>query len=295
VADAIRATTDKQAASIITADVLRAWFEELIRGYGEEEKIAEHFDMALADDEEDAGTTVAMHVRASSNAALHRALAKYMLHEDYYGFGTHRDAPIVNALAASLALDTTALEKAAVSEVKAETAAELKRLKAELKLSTEQKSLAANAPAAQAKRGGGAGQKTKAPLRAPAPRMSAEEAQLGIAAAMQHEEEAQGDCALGKPGADAQDKEVGHAALPDGADIATAAAGQQAEQIKRSDALLEDAVALVTSRQIVSVRLIKTELGVGTARAMKIIDELERDGVVSAVDQRGARDVLVLP
>jgi DNA segregation ATPase FtsK/SpoIIIE-like protein len=39
--------------------------------------------------------------------------------------------------------------------------------------------------------------------------------------------------------------------------------------------------------------MIKTELNVGTARAMRIIEELERDGVVSATDERGARKVLV--
>jgi hypothetical protein len=66
-----------------------------------------------------------------------------------------------------------------------------------------------------------------------------------------------------------------------------------AADIKRSDALLEDAVELVTTQQAVSVRQIKTEFSVGTARAMRIIDELERDGVVSATDERGARKVLV--
>jgi DNA segregation ATPase FtsK/SpoIIIE-like protein len=66
-----------------------------------------------------------------------------------------------------------------------------------------------------------------------------------------------------------------------------------AADIKRSDALLEDAVELVTTQQAVSVRQIKTEFSVGTARAMKIIEELERDGVVSATDERGARKVLV--
>jgi DNA segregation ATPase FtsK/SpoIIIE-like protein len=57
--------------------------------------------------------------------------------------------------------------------------------------------------------------------------------------------------------------------------------------------LLEDAVELVKAEQAVSVRLIKGWLSVGTTRAMKIIDELERDGVVSGTDERGARKVLV--
>jgi ParB/RepB/Spo0J family partition protein len=77
------------------------------------------------------------------------------------------------------------------------------------------------------------------------------------------------------------------------ATVKGAKTAKPAANVKRSDALLEDAVELVTTQQAVSVRQIKTELGVGTARAMKIIDELERDGVVSATDERGARKVLV--
>lgn len=187
-------------------------------------------------------------------------------------------------------------------------------------------------PAAQAKGGGGEAQKTKPPLRAPKPKMRAEAAMQGIAAALQNDE-ARGDFAPGSYlGADAQGNGVGPAARPDGAavagggvravaddaaadgaradvgaaspeplhtaaddqaDMATGEDAKPAGQIKRSDALLEDAVELVKAQQAVSVRLIKTELGVGTARAMKIIDELERDGVVSGTDERGAREVLV--
>ena len=187
-------------------------------------------------------------------------------------------------------------------------------------------------PAAQAKGGGGESQKTKPPLRAPKPKMRAEAAMQGIAAALQ-DDEARGDFAPGSYlGADAQGNGVGPASRPDGAadtgggvraeagdteagaaradvgaaspeplhtatddqaDMATGEGAKPAGQIKRSDVLLEDAVELVKAQQAVSVRQIKTELNVGTARAMKIIDELERDGVVSATDERGARKVLV--
>ena len=80
---------------------------------------------------------------------------------------------------------------------------------------------------------------------------------------------------------------------PAGATVKGAKTAKPAGQIKKSDALLEDAVELVTAEQAVSVRLIKGWLSVGTARAMRIIDELERDGAVSKVDGNGARKVLV--
>ena len=50
---------------------------------------------------------------------------------------------------------------------------------------------------------------------------------------------------------------------------------------------------LTASIAAMGVRLIKGWLSVGTTRAMKILAELERDGVVSGVDGNGARKVLV--
>ncbi len=63
--------------------------------------------------------------------------------------------------------------------------------------------------------------------------------------------------------------------------------------VKRPDALLDDAVDLVKEAGTVSVRQIKAALGIGTERAMRIIGQLERDGVVSACDGNGGRKVLV--
>lgn len=165
-----------------------------------------------------------------------------------------------------------------------------------------QKAPTATAPAAQAEGGGGEAKKSKTPLRAPKPKLRTEAAMQGIAAALQ-DEEARGDCAPESYlGAGAQGNDVGpasrpdeprHTAVDDQADMATDKGAKPAGQIKRSDTLLEDAVELVKAEQAVSVRLIKGWLSVGTTRAMKIIDELERDGVVSKVDDKGARKVLV--
>ena len=196
-----------------------------------------------------------------------------------------------------------------------------------------QKAPTATAPAAQAKGGGGGGKKEKPPLRAPKPKLGADEAMQGIAAALQGEDAPDAARRSGEiTGADAQGNEGGADSRPGGdADTAAGvqagaddntASGVQADavdaspqplqtsadeagnpapaakaepvgQIKRSDVLLDDAVELVIVQQAVSVRMIKTELNVGTTRAMKIIDELQRDGVVSGVDGNGARKVLV--
>ena len=154
-------------------------------------------------------------------------------------------------------------------------------------------------PAAQAigVRGGKAKNKTPAGAAAQKPRLSAQEAEQGIAAAMQGMDDDSGDCAAVHSGADAPSDEHGadcraapwpHSPVPD-----DQPEGHQDRGIKRSDVLLEDARELVTEMQAVSVRAIKAALNVGTSRAMGLIEQLERDGVVSTCDERGARKVLV--
>jgi ParB/RepB/Spo0J family partition protein len=157
------------------------------------------------------------------------------------------------------------------------------------------------------------GRAAPAGARARKSRMSAEDAQLGIASALQGIEEVGiGDCAGAgsNPGADAHGNEAltlaSEAPAPDEASagqvqgteaLATAevapSVGHQDRSIKRSDVLLEDAVDLVREEGACSVRLLKDKLGVGTDRAMRIISELERDGVVSAPDETRNRKVLV--
>ncbi len=295
VADAIRATTDKQAALIINTDVLRAWFEELLNSYLDADDAAEYFDMQIPPKVDDVGTAVAMHIRACGNAALHRALAKYMLQENSARRGSKQATTIIDALAASMHLDTAAAEKAAVSEIKSQTAAELKRLKAELKQSTAPKAPAATAPAAQANGGAGESKKTKSPLRAPKPKLRAEEAMLGIAAAMQSDEAS--DSARRSEeiaGADAHSNDGGADCRP--TDVADASS---TDQQVRVSSLVDDmhlfnaAVHVIKRDQKANVRLLKSELKVGTTKALDIMAKLEAAGKVSACDERGARKVLV--
>jgi hypothetical protein len=243
---------------------------------------------------EDPETTVAMHVRACSNAALHRALARFMLNDDNM-YANQPNQLIADAMAANLAIDTAAIEKAAASEVKAEVAAELKRLKAELKQSTAPKTSTATAPAAQANGGAGESKKTKSALRVPKPKLRAEEAMLGIAAAMQSDEAS--DSARRSEeitGADAHGNDGGADFRPtDAADASST--GQQG----RVSALVDDmhlfnaAVHVIKREQKANVRLLKSELKVGTSKALDLMAKLEAAGKVSACDERGARKVLV--
>lgn len=293
VIDAIRATTDKEALQLLPAAVLRAWFETSA-GYVDADDMASWFDMSPESLDEDPETAVAMHVRACSNAALHRALARFMLNDDNM-YGNQPKQLVADAMATMLCIDTAAIEKAAVSEVKAEVSTELKRLKAELKQSAEQKTPTATAPAAQANGGVGESKKTKSPLRAPKPKLRAEEAMLGIAAAMQSDEAS--DSARRSEeiaGADAHSNGGGSDCRP--TDVADAS---PTDQQVRVSSLVDDmhlfnaAVHVIKREQKANVRLLKSELKVGTTKALDIMAKLEAAGKVTACDERGARKVLV--
>lgn len=149
----------------------------------------------------------------------------------------------------------------------------IKEIKAEVKAKIwpkiTKKPNPATAPAARPEVGaGGAKDKVPASKKSPAraAKLSAEEATLGIAAAMQ-----------GIDGAASADA----VALP----AEPAGAGD--------DALFESAVAIIVREQKANVRLLKTELKVGTTKALNLMDMLQQAGKVSACDERGARKVLV--
>jgi hypothetical protein len=59
------------------------------------------------------------------------------------------------------------------------------------------------------------------------------------------------------------------------------------------DPLLQSAIDLVTREQKATVRLLKTELKVGTTKALEIMDKLQAAGTVSAVGADGVRKVMV--
>lgn len=60
-----------------------------------------------------------------------------------------------------------------------------------------------------------------------------------------------------------------------------------------TDHYLNQAIALIKREQKANVRLLKSELGIGTGKALQVMADLEAAGKVSACDERGARKVLV--
>lgn len=153
----------------------------------------------------------------------------------------------------------------------------------------EEKSLPPLASAAQAKGSGGKspeGAKSQSPA-APArkSKMSATQAQAAIAAAMQGQDTDTG-AATASQSIDASLEPVSGCALPVGApDDAPGPAGHT---------IYQHALALISTEQKASVRLLKSGLGIGTTKALELMDALERAGKVSACDERGARKVLVV-
>lgn len=209
----------------------------------------------------------------------------------------------------------------------------IKEIKAEVKAKVwpkPQKAPTATAPAAQAKGGGGGGKKTKSPLRVPKPKLGAQEAMQGIAAALQGEETPDAARRSGEiTGADAQGNEGGADCRPGGdadavggmhadagkatasgvragaaaaspqtlqtsADDQTPAApGKGAKPAAQEHELYDRAVDLVTREQQASKRLLKEKLGIGQDKAMALLERMEKNGVVSAAGERQARKVLV--
>lgn len=192
----------------------------------------------------------------------------------------------------------------------------LKEIKAEVKdkiWPKLQKPSTANAPAAQAKVGPGGKPKKKAPAHAPAARLSAEEATLGIAAAMQGLEGAASapEGAVALPAEPAGGRDVlyrgpngetwsGRGQMPKWLRVLVDAGHDKEEfsEAGRTAAaeehdLYDRAVDLVTQEQQASKRLLKEKLGIGQDKAMALLERMEKNGVVSAAAERQARKVLV--
>ncbi len=158
-----------------------------------------------------------------------------------------------------------------------------------------QKAPTPHTPAAQANGGEGEDKKTKAPLRAPKPKLRAEEAMLGIAAAMQSDEAS--DSARRSEeitGANAHGNDGGADCRPtDAADASSTGQQVQVSDLVDDRHLFNAAVHVIKGEQKASVRLLKSALKIGTTKALELMDKLEIAGKVSACNERGAREVLV--
>lgn len=184
-----------------------------------------------------------------------------------------------------------------------------KRIEAEVKervypKPAAKKAPAANAPAAQATRGAGAKPKAQKTTPSAQRKTTPEEAQRGIAAAMQSLE----GSASAPKGAVAPPTEeaAGSKQVPawpfpktperTPAQAAAAAAAKAAAEDKPAeptDPVYKKARALVLKQQEASVRLLKEELGIGTTKAMDLMASLEAAGVIGPAAPRQPREVML--
>lgn len=213
------------------------------------------------------------YIDASTAAVADSALLLLLMQHDMHfnEYAGIKDPLRIMAVADAYQVDLQAVQ----DEVKTAMKAAIKKpLKSPLPL----------ASAAQADGGGGAkaqSQNTKSPA-APArkKKMSADEAQAAIAAAMQ-----------------GQDTDTGAASATQGIEAVSGCALPVGTPAPEADAvdptLYGQALDLITHEQKASVRRLKAELGIGTDKAMDLMDALEKNGKVSACDERGARKVLV--
>ncbi|MBC7944178.1 MAG: DNA translocase FtsK, partial [Burkholderiales bacterium] len=62
-----------------------------------------------------------------------------------------------------------------------------------------------------------------------------------------------------------------------------------------SDALYDEAVAIVLKSRRASISLVQRHLRIGYNRAARLIEQMERAGMVSAMQNNGNREILVPP
>jgi ParB/RepB/Spo0J family partition protein len=353
--DAIRSTPDDRAAALISPAVIRAWLTDRLYDLDHEDTATVlQVDLAPKNYSTTEEEAARLRLQGCDTATLFKALALYILLDDRDS-ASSSEPQLFHAMAGTTRINLQAVRKASDKEIKAGVSDQIRELteahKKAQKQPTPTTPLAQpiDTPPATAKAGDGAKPKLKKQ------KLSGEEAQLGIAEAMQGIEGAPATGALrpvdawpfpGAPktaaaptkapkqahgftvgqhvkvGAKAEsrkyrgqsgkvfgfgkeldgqalvlvniggtnpcgfppkDLELEPAGDPDGTVIPAA----------KVDPLFTKAAKLVVKQQRASVRLLKTDLGVGTAKAMEIMTWLEEQGKVSSCDQRGARTVLV--
>lgn len=268
-AEAIRHSTPEQAKRLLVGEVLRAYLMAELDSVSDD-------DMARMlgyefQEGEDENAAITGHIQRLGDTELLRAVALCFLDRDACFYRAVGPAPLLDAFVKELGIDTKALRRAAMAEVKKEHAKEIGQLQAEI---DAQKAPPATGSAARPKEGPGGrrGEDRKAPGKRPAAPavLSAREATQGIAAAMQGLE------------AQASADAVAPGAQPGGGDLADSECD-----------LYSQAVAVVAREQKASKRLLKEALGIGQDRALALLDQMEANGVVSAVDETRNRKVLV--
>ena len=211
IAAAVRNTpTGADTSRLITHKLLRAWLIKVV-----EEMPAEHMASILQMPTKEGQTesqiedTVRLRLQASGSATLFQAAALHMISDERtlpYPLQADNPTPLFSAIAADLGVDLPALRATVTKNVKASVSAEIEALKAQLKPSKPPAPTAPLAPASGLPLADAHLPKA-APLRKP--RLSAQEAQSGIAEAMQGIEAGQVPCPDAPDGEPAQGPQAG--------------------------------------------------------------------------------------
>ena len=188
---------------LITHSFLRAWLIHQVDDNPARD-IAEVLQLTLHDDQQESQQEEAVRLRlqSSSSAALFQAAALYMLRDDRslpYQLQAENPTPLFDVIAAGLCIDLPSLRTKVAKDVKARITGEIAALKAQLKppkplVPTAPLAQPALAPVADAGTGKAPAKALVKPAPLRQPRLSAQEAQSGIAEAMQGIEAGQVPC-----------------------------------------------------------------------------------------------------
>ena len=215
IATKIRSTPNGASTrQLVTTQLLRAW---LIRQLDDmpAEYIADMLQLTLDDGQTESvhEEAVRLRLQSSDSAAIFQVAALYMLRDDRelpYPLQEKNPTPLFAAAAADKCIDLPGLRAQVAKDVKSRIAGEIAALKAQLK---PPKPPAPTTPLAQPDTAPVAGAKPgkakTAPVPLRKPRLSAQEAQSGIAQAMQGIEAGQVPCPVAPGGESAQAQNPG--------------------------------------------------------------------------------------
>ncbi|MES2685706.1 MAG: ParB/RepB/Spo0J family partition protein [Pseudomonadota bacterium] len=295
--DAIYKTPADKAAALISPTLLRAWLQDAIYHLGHEDTATV---LQVTVDKNFSTTTrdaVELRLQACDDASLYKSLALFMV-LDERDAPLQKDAPhpLFDALAGTTKVNLQKVHKDAVQAVKDETYDAIRTLKEAAK--PGKKGSSPTTPLAQPMGSAPATAIDGAKPTLKKGKTTTQEAISGIAEAMQGIEGKAAPAALQPVSAWPFPPKAAKTAAPsakpaEAAKSNAGAASKTAKPAELVDPLDKKAATLVKREQKASVRLLKTELGIGHDTARAVLDRLEAAGVVSACSERGARTVLV--
>ncbi len=203
-ATGIRATPDADARGLISNSLLREYMFFQV-GYWDTDDFSEWLGIEIPDDltHDDRLTHLRLHIQACDSAKLWRALAVHMISGETSPYfrtcGQGHDAPLFEPVADALGIDLQTIKDNAAADVKHDMAQEIKRIKGEIKALDSAATLNADArkagipiaPLAQPTPADGQATPTAKKPVAKKAKLSAEDAQQAIAAAMQSQAQAE--------------------------------------------------------------------------------------------------------